>query len=344
MVRSRIWMTCSAQAADLETTVEELQNLSPQEAESLLQKRLSEVVGSVRQLALSDLDYDADADEPLLLKADDDTPGRLIAQFSVAGIKDSYGDIITQAAFDEMNGKALGMVWSHDRSRTIGRGVVRMEGKKAIWDGQLFVGKGVPDADMARTIISEMKSLQEYSWGFRIREAKPIKVKGPDGQMTWMGGFEITKVDAIEVSPVLKGAHPKTKTISIKAEATEVVDAPQVDADPADADATRTIPPVVESAGMTVAQEFEAVLVAASAFTARMQALDAMRMEERERHLSAENQGRLNDLRDALDETRTAIEALLTTVAAERGVPIGDRFRFADLSHRKHDFYLTTGD
>lgn len=262
----------------------------------------------------------------------------MIVQFSVAGIKDSYGDIIKQSAFDEINGRNLAMVWSHDHSRTIGKGVIRMEGKKAIWDGNLFVGKGVPDADMAYTIIKEMKNLQEYSWGFRIKEAKPIKEKGPDGNMYWMGALEITKVDPIEVSPVLKGAHPKTKTISIKS---EDVDAPQTDNNVAkeadDPDTVGAAADLVAGKGMTVAQEYESVLAAASSFVARMQALDALRVEEKGRHLNAENLGRLKDLQGELESIQSQITEILTTAERAEGVPIGDRFRFADAQRRKFD-------
>lgn len=303
-----------------------------QHQEALLQKRLSEIVGSVRTLALSDLDYDADADEPLAIKAaDTDEPGRLIAQFSVAGVKDSYGDIIVQEAFDAINARETAMVWAHKRDEIIGRGVIRMEGKRAIWDGQLFVGKHVPRAEEAHTIIKEMGRLQEYSWGFRIKKAEPIKEKGPDGQLYWTGGFKITEVDPAEVSPVLKGAHPKTKTISIKSD-----DKPTTESTPAEA--------LAEAAeeGMTVPSQFEAALAAVSGFTARMQALDAMRMEERGRHLSAENQGRLTDLLAALDESRVQIEAVLKTAQADAGVPVGERFRFAEARRRKFE-HLTTG-
>lgn len=263
-------------------------------------------------------------------------------QFSVAGVKDSYGDVITQAAFDDLNGKSLGMVWSHDRTRMIGKGVVRMEGKRAIWDGNLFVGKGVPDADMAHTVIKEMGKLQEYSWGFRIKEAKPIKEKGPDGQMIWMGGLEITKTEGIEVSPVLKGAHPKTKTITIKAEDN---DAAQMDAAPAaDPDPLGAPADVVAKEGMTVAQEYEAVLAAVVSFADRMKALDALRVEEKGRHLSDENLGRLKDLQGELDTVQAQITEILKTAAREQGVPVGDRFRFAEAQRRKLDALLMTGD
>lgn len=320
-------------------------NQSPSQ-EALLQKRLTSLIGSVRELALSDLELEDGDDEVTYKAADTDQPGRLIAQFSVAGIKDSYGDIITLDAFEDLNGKSLGMVWAHDRARTIGKGVVRMEGKKAIWDGNLFVGKNVPDAEMAHSVIKEMGRLQEYSWGFRIKEAKPIKEKGPDGQMYWNGGFEITKVSGIEVSPVLKGSHPKTKTISIKEEG-EV--APQTDAlavtEPAAApDTVGEAGELVVEKGMTVVQEYEAVLVAVSSFADRMKALDALRVEEKGRHLNAENLGRLKDLQDELATVQSQITDVLKTAEREQEVPIGDRFKFADAQRRMLELSMTTGD
>lgn len=319
-----------------------------QSQEALLQTRLSEVVGSVRYLTLSDLELEDGDDEVTYKAADADQPGRLIAQFSVAGVKDAYGDVITQDAFSDLNGKQLAMVWSHQRDKIIGKGVVRMESKKAIWDGQLFVGKGVPDAEMAHTVIKEMGRLQEYSWGFRIKEAKPIKVKGPDGQMYWDGGFEITKVAGIEVSPVLKGAHPKTKTILVKEESNSAAQTDGMANDdrlPVTTDAAGEMAElVVAQEGMTVAQEFESALAAASSFADRMQALDAKRVEEQGRHLGAENLGRLKELQDALVTVQSRITAVLKAAESEQEVPIGDRFRFVDMQRRMLELTLTTGD
>lgn len=137
------------------------------------------------------------------LKAEDE--GRLQAVFSTFGVVDGDGDVVTKDAFTD--GQRVPMVWSHDWTRPIGKGVVRVDAKRAIFDGQFFMDT-TDGADAYRT-VKAMQDLQEFSWGFRILDAEQ-EVR--DGQPVRV----ITKAEVFEVSPVLVGANRETYVLSLK--------------------------------------------------------------------------------------------------------------------------------
>lgn len=141
---------------------------------------------------------------PAEFKAEDGE-GSLSAVFSTFGMVDSDGDVLTPEAFTD--GQSAPMVWSHDWSRPIGKGVVKVEPERAIFRGKLFLDT-TDGLDAFRT-IKAMGDLQEYSWGFRILDAEP-------GERDGMPVRYITKAELFEVSPVLIGANRETYTLAIK--------------------------------------------------------------------------------------------------------------------------------
>lgn len=135
--------------------------------------------------------------------------GSLRAVISTFDVVDMDGDVVASTAFKD--GQAVPMVWAHDWSRPIGKGVVRVEAKRAVFDGQLFMD--TPDGQYAYNTIKGLAELQEYSWGFRILEAEPVTVNGQDAR-------RITSTEVFEASPVLVGAagRGRTRTLSLKGE------------------------------------------------------------------------------------------------------------------------------
>ena len=133
--------------------------------------------------------------------------GSLRAVISTFDVVDMDGDVVAATAFKD--GQAVPMVWAHDWSRPIGKGVVRVEAKRAVFDGQLFMD--TPDGQYAYNTIKGLAELQEYSWGFRILEAEPVTVNGQDAR-------RITSTEVYEASPVLVGAagRGRTRTLSLK--------------------------------------------------------------------------------------------------------------------------------
>jgi HK97 family phage prohead protease len=137
------------------------------------------------------------------LKADEQ--GHIEAVFSTFGVVDSDGDILVREAFTD--GQAVPLVWSHDWSMPIGKGTIRTDEKRAIFDGQFFTDTSA-GLDAYRT-VKAMGELQEFSWGFRILDAEP-------GQKDGQPIRTITKAEVFEVSPVLVGANRETYTLALK--------------------------------------------------------------------------------------------------------------------------------
>lgn len=137
---------------------------------------------------------------------DTENEGRLKAAFSVFDEIDSDQDIVRKSAFTD--GQPVPLVWSHDWDKPIGKGVVKVENNHAVFDGQFFTDTA-NGMDAYRT-VKAMGELQEFSFGFEVKESKRIKHQDQDAR-------EITKITLFEVSPVLVGANRNTHLIGIKA-------------------------------------------------------------------------------------------------------------------------------
>lgn len=136
------------------------------------------------------------------LKEDGDDGVQLVARFSTFDIPDRDGDVVRATAFKD--GQSVPMVWAHQWDKPIGKGIVRVEKDHARFEGTFF---STATGQEARTAIKEMGDLQQYSWGFRVLETQPNKD---------ISGWDITKAEVFEVSPVLVGANQQTATIGIK--------------------------------------------------------------------------------------------------------------------------------
>lgn len=142
---------------------------------------------------------------PLEIK-EDAAEGSVTAVISTFDTLDSDGDVVRSGAFTD--GQELPMVWSHQWANPIGKGVIKVEKKRAVFDGSFFMDTF--DGEQSFRKVKAMGDLQEWSWGFRVK--------------SWeMGEFEeqegvrfITDTEVFEVSPVLVGANRETVTLAVK--------------------------------------------------------------------------------------------------------------------------------
>lgn len=173
---------------------------------------------------------------------DDSDNGSLVAKFSTFDIVDREGDIVRRSAF--VDGQEVPMVWAHDWTRPIGKGVVRVEKDHARFEGDFFP---TTDGQQARLAIRSMDQLQQYSWGFRVLDTQPNEK---------IRGYDITKAEVFEVSPVLIGANQETSTLAVKS----------LDADPVNADILRLANEVIELVDLGPYERAQALVERALAF------------------------------------------------------------------------------
>lgn len=290
--------------------------------------------------------------------ADGDTAERrLRAKFTSFGSEfiDAYGDVINKKALDDYDGAEVAMVWSHDWTKMIGKGKIEVGKGYATWDGVFF------DTDAGRDAYETVKAmggLMQYSWGFRVKEARPIDQDGKpilNPSEYWWGPVEVMKAQPYEVSPVLVGANPGTGTLSIKADEltadadgnvaltaeqlgrigarklrTALLDMSGAEGGVdtvGEAGEGASVATPEDAPRLRASEEGDAALAAVSAYIARVQSL----ADER----AAENRTFSPEHVDRLEGIKSAVEALLAGHRAKRGVPIGNRFRDFDLLRMK---------
>lgn len=232
---------------------------------------------------------------PLVLKAEKE--GDVEAVFSTFDVVDKDGDIVLPSAF--VQGQAVPLVWHHDWTRPVGKGVIHVEPTRAVFKGAFFLN--TEGGQEAYRTVKAMGELQQYSWGFRIRDAA---YEERDGEWIRI----IKRAEVYEVSPVLVGAGEGTRTLSIKS-------------------------------GQPLAEQAEAALAAVQDLAARMQSLADLRAKEG-RTLSEANWQRLSKVKESLDgvsadlgellaateKPKVAVAGLyaeyLKTIAAQNGVAV----------------------
>lgn len=140
-----------------------------------------------------------------VLKADGDTEGIIEAVFSTFNVIDRGGDIVLPGAIE--HGKEVPMVWAHDWSKIVGKGITEVTPEHAVYKGQFFLDT-TAGMDAYRT-VKNMGALQEFSWGFLINAADYAE---RDGQTVRL----IKSTELFEVSPVLVGEGRGTGTLALK--------------------------------------------------------------------------------------------------------------------------------
>jgi HK97 family phage prohead protease len=141
---------------------------------------------------------------PLAFKADGAT-GEVSAVFSTFNLVDKDKDVVLASAFTP--GQEVPMTWAHDWSKVVGKGSVRVDPDRAIFEGTFFTDTQA--GQEAYRTVKAMGALQEYSFGFQVL-ASDYETR--DGQSVRV----IKQAKIFEVSPVLVGAGEHTGTIAIK--------------------------------------------------------------------------------------------------------------------------------
>lgn len=145
------------------------------------------------------------------LEIKDADKGIITAVFSTMNVRDHDGDFTREGAFED-GAKVAISAYGHkswDGELPVGKGVVRVKGKKAVLEGQFFMNT-TAGRDTFETVKALAEDgLGEWSYGFDIEEHSYGKE----------GGQQVRYLDRVkvhEVSPVLLGAGVNTRTLSVK--------------------------------------------------------------------------------------------------------------------------------
>ena len=145
----------------------------------------------------------------LEIKQDGQEQGLVQAVFATLNVIDADGDVTLPGAFGNQNVR-LG-AWGHAwQELPVGKGLIKEEEEKAIFDGAFFL-----DTEAGREhylTVKNLAELQEWSYGFRVVESE-------DGEFEGRQVRFLKKMEVYEVSPVMQGAGVDTMTVAIKGQA-----------------------------------------------------------------------------------------------------------------------------
>lgn len=145
----------------------------------------------------------------LRVEVKDADKGEVTAVFSTFGVVDHDGDVTSPGAFTD--GAPVRMsAYQHTSwmgALPVGKGTIRVTATEAIFEGGFFMNTAAGRDTFE--VVKEMGDLQEWSYGY-----DPIEFAfgEHDGSQVRF----LNKVDAHEVSPVLKGAGLNTRTLAVK--------------------------------------------------------------------------------------------------------------------------------
>jgi HK97 family phage prohead protease len=149
----------------------------------------------------------------LRFKVKDEAEGTVEAVFATFNVKDHHDDWTLPGAFED-GAQVLISAWSHKSwydTIPIGRGVIRVEEKRVVLEGQINLKTEVGREHFE--MIKFSGDLIEWSYGF------DVDATGEVTEELRRVGVErvLKKVTVYEVSPVLLGAGIDTETLSVKA-------------------------------------------------------------------------------------------------------------------------------
>lgn len=258
------------------------------------------------------------------LKADQ--PGALSAVFSTLGTMESGpidhdGDVTLPGAFED--GADTRLLPAHDWSHyMIGKGTIRTNGNKAIFEGQLNLQTtaGRDWYESMKFDTEHGKALQEFSYGYDVLDASYGQIDGRDVRF-------LKRLVVHEVSPVTLGAGVGTRTLTIKALKDGTLSVPELlaylDEHPDEAAALivearekaavwlegKADPPA-DDPDQKFADHAEHVRADVQAFLVRAQDLASKRAEE-DRQIGAESRQRIAALADVLEPMVVSLRSVL---------------------------------
>jgi HK97 family phage prohead protease len=148
---------------------------------------------------------------PIELKEDGDT--RYIeAVFSLFDTIDSDNDVTKANALRSgYTGNKVPLVWNHDWSKVIGRGVIETDNQKAVFKGYFLNTEAGKEA---YETVKAMQDMQQFSYGFQVIKSTKGTHIDSKGEEVPVRVLEDVKV--WEVSPVLVGAQQNSFVQALK--------------------------------------------------------------------------------------------------------------------------------
>lgn len=148
---------------------------------------------------------------PIELKEDGDT--RYIeAVFSLFDVIDSDNDVTKANALRSgYTGNKVPLVWNHDWSKVIGRGIIETDNQKAVFKGYFLNTEAGKEA---YETVKAMQDMQQFSYGFQVLKSSKGTHIDSKGQEVPVRILEDVKV--WEVSPVLVGAQQNSFVQALK--------------------------------------------------------------------------------------------------------------------------------
>ena len=148
---------------------------------------------------------------PIELKEDGDK--RYIeAVFSLFDTIDSDNDVTKANALRSgYTGNKVPLVWNHDWSKVIGRGIIETDNQKAVFKGYFLNTEAGKEA---YETVKAMQDMQQFSYGFQVLKSSKGTHIDSKGQEVPVRILEDVKV--WEVSPVLVGAQQNSFVQALK--------------------------------------------------------------------------------------------------------------------------------
>ena len=148
---------------------------------------------------------------PIELKEDGDT--RYIeAVFSLFDVIDSDNDVTKANALRSgYTGNKVPLVWNHDWSKVIGRGIIETDNQKAVFKGYFLNTEAGKEA---YETVKAMQDMQQFSYGFQVMKSTKGTHIDSKGEEVPVRVLEDVKV--WEVSPVLVGAQQNSFVQALK--------------------------------------------------------------------------------------------------------------------------------
>ena len=148
---------------------------------------------------------------PIELKEDGDN--RYIeAVFSLFDTIDSDNDVTKANALRSgYTGNKVPLVWNHDWSKVIGRGIIETDNQKAVFKGYFLPTEAGKEA---YETVKAMQDMQQFSYGFQVMKSEKgthIDSKGEEVPVRVLQDVKVW-----EVSPVLVGAQQNSFVQALK--------------------------------------------------------------------------------------------------------------------------------
>ena len=216
----------------------------------------------------------------------DEVEGKVQAVFSNFNEVDSDGDVVLPNSIKSGYGeRGVAMVWAHDWKDVIGRGEIKQDDHRAVFEGQFIM-----DTDRGRDAFNTVKAmgdLQQWSFGYEVVDSENGMFKKDNNTEIEVRFLKDVKV--WEVSPVLVGANQNTHTVSVKEK---------------------------KEQGLKFSEEVENVLNTLTSLVKSAKELTALRLSN-DKTLSEEATTLITDLQDALQNAHQDIDTLLTVGSSE---------------------------